>query len=38
MSTAIGEAKVEGQRGFTTIEASFTDLQNPTVHGHEYLT
>jgi outer membrane protein OmpA-like peptidoglycan-associated protein len=38
MLSAIGEAKVEAQRGFTRIEASFTDLQNPTVLGHEYLT
>jgi outer membrane protein OmpA-like peptidoglycan-associated protein len=38
MQSAIGEAKVEAQRGFTRIEASFTDLQNPTVLGHEYLT
>ena len=38
MQSAIGEAKVEAQRGFTKIEASFTDLQNPTVLGHEYLT
>jgi outer membrane protein OmpA-like peptidoglycan-associated protein len=38
MLSAIGEARVEAQRGFTKIEASFTDLQNPTVLGHEYLT
>jgi outer membrane protein OmpA-like peptidoglycan-associated protein len=38
MPSAIGEARVEAQRGFTKIEAHFTDLQNPTVLGHEYLT
>ena len=38
MPAAVGEAHVEAQRGFTQIEASFTDLQNPTVLGHEYLT
>ncbi len=38
MPAATGEARVEAQRGITKIEASFTDLQNPTVLGHEYLT
>jgi outer membrane protein OmpA-like peptidoglycan-associated protein len=38
MPAAAGEARVEAQRGFTKIEASFTDLENPTALGHEYLT
>jgi hypothetical protein len=38
MPAATGEARVEAQRGVTRVTAKFTDLQNPTVLGHEYLT
>jgi hypothetical protein len=38
MPEAMGEAKVETQRGTTKIEAKFNDLRNPTELGGEYLT
>ena len=38
MPAAAGTVKIEAQRGFTKVHARFTDLQNPTALGHEYLT
>ena len=38
MPAANGQAKVEGKKGYTEIEAEFGNLQKPTTFGNEYLT
>jgi outer membrane protein OmpA-like peptidoglycan-associated protein len=38
MPPANGQAKVEGKKGYTEIEAEFGNLQKPTTFGNEYLT
>ncbi len=38
MPQAKGEAKIEAKQGFTTIDAKFEDLSQPTKFGAEFLT
>ena len=38
MPAANGQAKVESKKGYTEIEVEFSNLQNPTTFGNEYLT